>query len=476
MSIFSLFGKKNTPPEKTKLEQSPPAKSRPKTEGGSNGKKVANSTIVNINEDELFAHSIVVQKHKAKATALKIDDIEREMTRDMIPDRTLAKATTAHKKTPPTKAEIKEAQETQEFPSTVAMGAPTTDSLVFGHTDVGIPNLAAETESVPLLEEAAILFASGQSMVAESMLQHAIYDQTLGQAETIGWHMLFDLYQIAGNVTAFENLAIEFARKFETSPPNWKVNEDGSAEEDNTPNEAATNIVCPSKLNGDIAKLMEKFQAAIKKNLAIRLDFSRIKEIDLAGCGLLLRELKSLKKSNATLTLVGAQDLANKIRATIEVGRREETDDSWLLLLEILQLLGQEQIFEETSIDYCVTFEVSPPSFEAPKNAVTTAMVEIKIDTEMSDRFKMPKVIDGNTDILTRQIAEHAKTHNPVLLDCSGLDRVEFGASAQLLNGLVPLSGKKDISIQFIEVNYPVLMLFNAMGLKNVASISPRKH
>jgi hypothetical protein len=30
--------------------------------------------------------------------------------------------------------------------------------------------------------------------------------------------------------------------------------------------------------------------------------------------------------------------------------------------------------------------------------------------------------------------------------------------------------------IQFTEVNYLVMMLFNAMGLKNIASITLRKH
>ena len=28
--------------------------------------------------------------------------------------------------------------------------------------------------------------------------------------------------------------------------------------------------------------------------------------------------------------------------------------------------MNREKDFEETAMDYCVTFEVSPPSFEAP--------------------------------------------------------------------------------------------------------------
>jgi hypothetical protein len=79
----------------------------------------------------------------------------------------------------------------------------------------------------------------------------------------------------------------------------------------------------------------------------------------------LLRTLKNLKKTGHDLMLVGAQSLTDKIRAILQVGRRDETEAPWLLLLEILQLLHFEKAFEEASMDYCITFEVSPPSFEA---------------------------------------------------------------------------------------------------------------
>jgi hypothetical protein len=128
-------------------------------------------------------------------------------------------------------------------------------------------------------------------------------------------------------------------------------------------------------------------------------------------------------------------------------------------------------------MDYCITFEVSPPSFEAPKVNISNAFPEIipPEDDIPSDRFTMPEVIEGKTDILLKAINEQAKLHPSLILDCSKLERVEFGASAALLNGLAPIAGKPGMSIEFIEVNYLVMMLFNAMGLKNIASISPRK-
>jgi len=176
--------------------------------------------------------------------------------------------------------------------------------------------------------------------------------------------------------------------------------------------------------------------------------------------------------------LIGAQDLAEKIRSILQVGRRDETEAPWLLLLEILQLLHFERAFEEASMDYCITFEVSPPSFEAPKMNVTSSFPEIQVpvEEEFADRFMMPASIEGRVEPLIKQISSKAEHLNPLVLDCSKLERVEFSASAELLNGLAPIAAKRGMSIEFRDVNYLVMMLFNAMGLKNIASITLRKH
>ncbi|MCX7220000.1 MAG: hypothetical protein NTY70_14000, partial [Burkholderiales bacterium] len=204
--------------------------------------------------------------------------------------------------------------------------------------------------------------------------------------------------------------------------------------------EVTPNLTFPATLDAEIIKLLERLQSLSKQSQSLKLDFMRVKQVDPVGCGLLLRSLKNPKKTKHELILVGAQDLTEKIRAILEVGRRDETEAPWLLLLEVLQLLHFEKAFEEASIDYCITFEVSPPSFEAPQNRVITATSDIQLVEEVSNRFMMPAIIEGR------------------------------------LSGLVPIAAKKGITIQFHEVNYLVTCLFNAMGLKNVAAIFPRKH
>lgn len=474
MAIFSFFGKKPASPEPVGSDK--PSSKKTKS-------KIRNTDIAVPQDDEALSQSVLAQRHIARATERKIDAIEFEMSRDMGRPKTAANNGVPSvigiqhaAKLNPITEQFNSESPASDFQSTLPLMMPATDYL-FGHqSDVSAAELGA-TESVPLLEEAAILFATGQNEVAEQMLQAAIAQDNLGNGLPVAWFMLFDLYQICNNRSAFDHLSIDYASKFETSPPVWREPDQNTEESSSGGEDGATpSVTFPSMLDGNIIKLLEKLHNLSKQSKTLRLDFLRVKQVDPVGCGLLLRSLKNLKKTGHDLMLVGAQDFSEKIRAILQVGRRDETEAPWLLLLEILQLLHFEKAFEEASIDYCITFEVSPPSFEAPKNKVTMMLPEVSIIEDASDRFMMPAVIEGKTEGLISQISAHAELHKLVLLDCSKLERVEFGASAQLLSGLVPIAAKKETSIQFHEVNYLVMNLFNAMGLKNVAVIVPRKH
>ncbi|MBY0574151.1 MAG: STAS domain-containing protein [Undibacterium sp.] len=469
MGIFKLFGKK--PPAG---QPASPGKVAPKK---TSEKKQSDASV---QDDEALQQSLTEKKHIARATERKIDAIEFEMSRDMgRPKPGSAKNTSG--------GPLKRTQANQfhtdfvatDFQSTIALNVPTTE-LLLGHTEFHVSPVS-QSESVPLLEEAAILFATGQSKVAEHMLRSAIDTDTLGAAAQSAWFMLFDLYQIEQNQYAFESLSLDYAGKYETSPPVWRNSEIHTGAHEGPGVSASTPcLTFPSKLDGDIVKLLQKMTVLSENNKVLQLDFARVKAVDPVGCGLLLRAIRGLKKTKHDLILVAAQNLTEQIRGIIQVGRRDETEAPWLLLLEVLQLLQLKENFEETSIDYCITFEVSPPAYEVPANKVTTAATANQFEgllrsTETSSYFLMPKVIEGKTELLLEDITTFAEAHDSLMLDCSALERVEFSASAQLLNGLVPISNGLGKAIQFHHVNYLVMHLFNAMGLKNVAAIFPRK-
>ena len=139
-----------------------------------------------------------------------------------------------------------------------------------------------------------------------------------------------------------------------------------------------------------------------------------------------------------------------------------------------MRLLNCEKDFEEASIDYCVTFEVSPPAFVAPQAKITTACGEAQL-SETQPGMLMPPIIEGRIDELIRKIASFSERHNPAILDCRQLVRVDFNAAGRLLSGLAPFCGNGRM-IEFHNVNLLVISLFNVIGLQNVVRIYPRKN
>lgn len=417
------------------------------------------------------------QREIARATALKIDAIESEMAEDIFnaPEPSWTSRPKAKAKAS-VRQEISDGR-TQpgiEPGNTLPMIELDTTELLVDHS-AAIE--VADSATLPEIEEIAILYASEQTEVVEHMLRDLIAQDKLGPASHTVWWMLFDYFQMTNKQDEFDNLSIDYASKFETSPPSWVTTLHRS-----TPVIAPTTAgVIPTVafagiLDASIVKQLDKIQKLSEKSRVFRLEFARVTDVDAEGCALLLKALKTLQKSEHDLIMVGAAELADQIRNIIQIGRRDESEAAWLLLLEILKLLDREKDFEETSMDYCITYEVSPPAFEPPKNIKVTMAAEEKIHPNVSpDRFLMPVVVAGSIEALINSIKEYASQYNPVVIDCSRLIRIDFSAAGQLMNGLAPLSGEGR-NIEFQDVNHLVAALLHVMGVNQIAKIFPHKY
>jgi ABC-type transporter Mla MlaB component len=432
VGLFGLFGKKDT--------QTPSGdKQSPRTRS-----PAAPTTAPDTEQQRQ-------RNHRATDTAKKIDAIESEMSSEFVPSHLLAGNSQA-------------APDTSQPQGALPDLANSTDVLL--GADLRGPGLeVGASQAAPVLEEAAILFANEQDAVAEQMLRMAIADEADGGADA--WLMLFDLYQATARQTDFEHLSIDYARRFETSPPAWRKTASAAAGGRTLPS-----VAFAGKLDAGIIKLVERVQKIADEHQALRLEFGRVTEVAPVGCGLLLRLLKKLQNHDVSVT--GANELAARIRAIIELGRRDETEAPWLLLLEILRLQNREHEFEETSIDYCITFEVSPPPFVPPVHRSGPQQDEPG-DTGSGNAFLMPTVVDNRSDQLLAAINSHASLHDPLVLDCSRLDRVDFSAAGQLMMGLAPLA-RNGKTIEMHNVSRLVIALFSMIGLTDIARVLPRRH
>ncbi|RJG14717.1 STAS domain-containing protein [Massilia cavernae] len=395
----------------------------------------------------------------ARATAAKIDAIESAMANDIF--NTPEPAWGSGPRRPRTTFQQESASQQATLPM---LEVATTELLA----DDELPDAPVQPQTAPVVEESAILYANGQLDAAEAMLHESLGDTGLQDRSV--WWMLFDLYQATGRQAAFDNIAIDYASRFETSPPAWNpIAAGGPAPERAYAGVAPTEVldgVLDAHVAPQLARLMERAQPGA----VLRLELGRIVEVTPEGCALLAKALGELHKRGTELVVAGAAELALLARHSTIIGRREASQAPWLLLLALLQLLNREKDFEETAMDFCVTYEVSPPSFEAPGKVATASRGPVS-----AERFLLPPLLDGDIGKLLDALDAYATQAPVVLLDCSRLARVEYGAASAMHARLRTLaaSGKK---IELRDVNHLVAALFKLLGYAGVAKLFPHKY
>ena len=333
----------------------------------------------------------------------------------------------------------------------------------------------------PAVEEAAILYANGQDLPAVAVLSDAVRDDRSNET----WLMLLELFQSLGKRNEFENLAIDYAVKFETSAPAWSDAQTRKPVAKKTEPAARAAIVFKGALDARIVPQLEKLKTLAQRNPLLHLEFDQVTSVDPAGADLILRVLAAFQKSNHEVAIRGAGQLAERLQAAIEVGRRDASNAVWMLLLEIYRILGRQAAFEETSIDYCVTYEVSPPSWEAasPKYRVEDQTVAAALpetgqpddgETLRPDTIALSGELLGRSEADLQRLTAFATNHERIVIDCAKLVRVDFTAAGLLLNWAVGMRGaRKDI--EFIHVGHLVAALFVVMGLHEVVPVVRRK-
>lgn len=369
------------------------------------------------------------QREIARATAAKIDEIELAFESDIFNDEPAWGSDARHP----------------------------ASSLPASLPPEEIPDAAASPASAPAVDESAILYANGQADAAEHLLRDAL--DTLGRHERLPWWMLFDLYQADGREQAFESVAIDYASHFETSPPTWKPLPAAGAEAARPAPALAASEVFDTVLSAaSDARLQRVLQATTP---TVRLDFGRVRQVDEAGAASLLAALQTLRAGKRELVLAGADTLLATLRPMLSIGVRDSSQAPWLLLLELLLLTNNEKEFEEAAMDYCVTYEVSPPSFETPHRVSTAATAA---PPAKGDRFMLPSTITSRDGALFDAIDAYASERDTLVLDCSRLARIDY-AGATLLQSRLEAGANAGKRVELRELSHLVTALLRLLGI-----------
>src|SRR5437879_2397833 len=204
----------------------------------------------------------------------------------------------------------------------------------------------------PIIEETATFFANGQVVQALAALSRWVSEKDLGASALQAWLMLFDLYQHLGMNAEFEALAMEFAVKFERSPPVWI--ETGPRSDP----ALVTGGIGYCALTGTLSEAsvpeLRKLRDIAEKLHTVRMDCAKLQGLDPPGCRLLRETLASIRDAGREVMITGETQLLGLLDEPCQVGKTETDDALWGLLLEVYRVLKLKDMFEETAVNYAV--------------------------------------------------------------------------------------------------------------------------
>ena len=361
----------------------------------------------------------------------------------------------------------------------------------------------------PELEEAAILFANGDDDGAEAGLLDVLKPGGARTDHDETWLTLFDLYRATGQQERFEAAAIDFAGRFARSAPQWMSMPEAvgrmAAQAPAAPAgpQGAANWTSPATLGTQSIAAMNA--ALAKAQAPWKLSWAKLTTIDEAAVEPLTKQFTQWASQSVQLRFMAADGLEQVLKNMTPSGDKGINPAWWKLRMEVLRVMHRPDEFELVALDYCVTYEVSPPSWESarceykPLQADGSAIaghslieafrdsMSSNLSTGYSDTAApalSSQMMHMVTVELAGQVLGDATEAMEVLesktlgadimsISCSRLIRIDFTAAGGLLNW-VSARQAEGRQVQFIEVNRLVAAFFNVIGISAHARVVVR--
>lgn len=319
----------------------------------------------------------------------------------------------------------------------------------------------------PEVEDAVMLYANGRTGEATAALNRYILNNP-DSRDPQPWRMLFDIYEVTGQRQPFEDLAMDFAVRFERSPPTWRpVNATPSAAAaGNNPTFAFGASLSPQDKAG-----LEHFLQECETADTVVLDFNKT---PVPGnetyARAILDCMSRIAASGKAIRLLGSEGFAVRLNASRADGRLSET--LWLLLLMLLQLQGKADAFEAAAVEYAVRFEISPPSFTPPKHVSAEPESE-GAAVPSGHVFPMQGLIGPGASASFDALSQFAAPLPSIEIDLGQVSRIDFTVVGLLMDTVMNLvqAGKKVI---FKEGNEMICLLLQMVGVNQFAVILPK--
>ena len=206
------------------------------------------------------------------------------------------------------------------------------------------------------------------------------------------------------------------------------------------------------------------------------------------------------------LRFIAAEVLEQVLQSATPSGDKGVNAAWWRLRMEVLRVMHRPDEFELVALDYCVTYEVSPPSWDSARCEYKPLQSDgsyVAGHTIIGEAFRdsmpsslgaaygdtqMPSMHSQMTNVSTVELAGQILGDATEALDtlenrllgadvmvisCARLIRIDFSAAGTLLNW-VTARQSEGRQVQFSEVHRLVAAFFNVIGISEHARVVPR--
>jgi STAS domain len=387
--------------------------------------------------------------------------------------------------------------------------APDTLAPVFdGASGFSTSKLFAEElsddASDPELEEAAIRFANGDNQGAENGLVEALKASGgSGEFAHLWLAALFDFYRATNQQAKFDSLALDFAAKVGRSAPAWMSMQDllnakvADEIERTRPQYLQSPAVweCPPALT--LSAMGALHLALANAPSPWRIDWSHLQEIQPDALKTLATLFGTWCGQSVRLHFDGAASLDRALRAGTPSGNKSVNTLWWRLRMDGLRIMRMQDEFELVALDYCVTYEVSPPAWQDATCEYLVAGVQVtgpaplnSVPSLMDQAYTVPagledvpavvieltgEILGDAAEALQRLESGRHQGVGRLVVSCAKLIRVDFSAAGSILNWVANRE-EEGCNVQFREVHRLVGAFFNVIGINEHAKVVLRSN
>jgi anti-anti-sigma regulatory factor len=386
--------------------------------------------------------------------------------------------------------------------SAASAGTPSGPSSGFSASHFFAMDVQAVAQD-PEVEEAAIRFANGDDSGAEQGLLEAVGEDGERINQIDDWLALFDLYRATGQLAPFESRAVDFVNRFSRSAPQWYDMPELIGQLTGkvyTPSAASARAVwvCEPDLDAHAVGTLQNVLSRAPQPWV--LDWSPLEAIDVKAARALLGMFTLWGDQDVELRCLGTSTLRDVLKACTPSGRRDMEQLWWELRMAALRAMNRADEFELTALDFCVTYEVSPPGWERPRchyqslssdsaaeggqSVLSEAVLEqvpsqypndSGLDSEQSDFNQLGLVelsgeIRGDPQAILEALEKRLAGADVMIISCRNLIRVDFSAAGTLLNWVSGHHAKGRM-VQFVDAHRLISAFFHVIGITEFARV-----